>query len=303
MIFLYHAVADDAAPFGRCCAGQAIPASSFQRQVSWLSENFDLVPLGEYLRERSDGGSNRGRVVLTFDDGLGSTFRRVFPFLADRRIPATFFVSTGHLDGGPLLWFSYLNALCFESAYPRIAWRDSSFSLGSLAERAEARRALEALGREGRNSAEIARELEVDYPLPSDLREEHAGMTREQVRAAADSKLVEIGSHTVRHPFLSGMSRRDQAEEIAEGRRTLGEWTGRNVRYFAYPSGDYDRETLQVVREQGFEAAFATISKRLGSHPGYEIDRIGIYSVALWKVKLKAWGAADLARRLGMRIG
>ena len=85
--------------------------------------------------------------------------------------------------------------------------------------------------------------------------------------------------------------------------RTLAAVTGGNVRYFAYPSGDYDRETLQVVRDQGFEAAFATISRRLGSDPSYEIDRIGIYSDALWKLKLKAWGAADLARRLGMRVG
>ena len=51
------------------------------------------------------------------------------------------------------------------------------------------------------------------------------------------------------------------------------------------------------------EAAVATISRELGSDELFELDRIGIYSTPLWKVKLKAWGAVDLARRFGLRVG
>jgi peptidoglycan/xylan/chitin deacetylase (PgdA/CDA1 family) len=303
MIFLYHAIADDAAPFERSCVGQALPSRAFRNQVAWLAESFEIVSLSEYLREGADGRTNRGRAALTFDDGLASTFRRVFAFLAERSIPATFFVSTGHLDGGPLLWFSFFNALCFETTYPQIRWRGRVFPLGTLAQRAETRRALESIGREEGNPTRVARELEAVYPLPADLREEHAGMTRAQVRAAAESGVFEIGSHTVSHPFLSRLPRGEQAEEIAESRRVLAEMAGCDIRYFAYPSGDYDRDTLDLLRGQRFDAALATISRRLGSEFRYEIDRIGIYSTALWKVKLKAWGAADLARRLGMRVG
>ena len=128
-------------------------------------------------------------------------------------------------------------------------------------------------------------------------------MTHAQVRAAADSRYLEVGSHTVTHPFLSRRSRAEQFDEITQSREMLASLTGRRIRYFAYPAGDYDRETLDLLKEAGFEAAFATISRELGSDELFELDRIGIYSTPLWKVKLKAWGAVDLARRFGLRVG
>lgn len=304
VIFLYHSIIDDAAPLERSCLGQALPSRSFQRQVSWLAAAFSIVPLAEYLEEkRKSRALVRRLAALTFDDGVGSTFRRVFPFLEQKRIPATFFLSTGHLEGGRLLWFCYLNALCFENSYEEVTSEGRVFPLRTLAERIEARRVLEALARRGDDPSDFTRELESAYPLPLELREEYGGMTHAQVRAAAASHHVEIGSHTVTHPFLSRKSRGEQYEEIRESRTVLSALTDRSIRYFAYPAGDYDHETLGLLRQEGFEAGFATISRKLGPDEILELDRIGIYSAALWKVKLKAWGAVDLARRVGLRVG
>jgi len=304
VILLYHSITDDIAPPERWCLGQALPLRSFERQVRWLAATFPVVSLSEYLKEKRRGrGSMRKLATLTFDDGVASTFRRVYPFLEENQIPATFFISTGHLQGGRLLWFCYLNALCFEEGYEEISCDGRSFPLRTLAERIEARRDLEAQARISDDPNDFIRALESSHPLSFELREEYGGMSREQLRVAGNSDLVEIGSHTVTHPFLSRKSRADQAEEITESQRVLSELTGRRIRYFAYPAGDYDRETLDLLKEAGFEAAFATISRELGSDEFFELDRIGIYSTPLWKVKLKAWGAVDLARRFGLRVG
>lgn len=304
MIVLYHSIVDDSAPPARWCIGQALPLRGFQRQVHWLSRALRFLPLSEYLKERRNGrGRGRKLAALTFDDGLGSTFRRIFPFLRANGIPATFFISTGHLEGGTLLWFCYLNALCFEDGYGEVSWEGRSFPLGTLAERIEARRALEALARRGDDPSDLTRRLQSQYPLRPELLEEYGGMTHEQLRAASDWPDLEIGSHTVTHPFLSRKSRAAQAEEINHSRQELSALTGRRIRYFAYPAGDYDRQTLRLVQEGGFEAAFATLSRKLGADDIFELDRIGVYSVPLWKVKLKVWGAVRLARRLGLEVG
>ena len=86
-------------------------------------------------------------------------------------------------------------------------------------------------------------------------------------------------------------------------REILASLTGRRIRYFAYPAGDYDRETLGLVKEAKFDAALATIPLKIGAEPIFELERVGIYSPAVWKLKLKAWGAAGIARRLGRRVG
>ena len=304
MIFLYHSIVDDTAPSERWCLGQALPSCSFQRQVRWLARTFSLVSLSEYLEAKRKAREPLRRLAtLTFDDGVGSTFRRVYPFLRANQIPAAFFVSTGHLEGGRLLWFCYLNALCFEKGYETVSCNGRSFRLRTLSERIEARRALEAQARRRGDPSDFTRELEETYPLPPDLQTEYGGMSYEELRLAADCGNLEIGSHTITHPFLSQMSPTGQAQQIIESQRTLSQRTGRPIRYFAHPAGDYDRETLRLLKEAGFEAGFATISRKLGSDEMLELDRIGIYSVSLWKVKLKAWGVARMARRFGVRVG
>jgi peptidoglycan/xylan/chitin deacetylase (PgdA/CDA1 family) len=304
VIFLYHSVVADSSPSARWCIGQALPAESFRRQVLWLSRAFQFLPLPEYLDERKKTRRSTRRIAaLTFDDGVGSTFRRVAPFLEENRIPATFFISTGHLQGGRLLWFCYLNALCFEDAYDQISVEDLSLPLQTLEQRIFARRALETLARRGPEPGVFSERLEENYPLSDEIHEEYGGMTHADLSSAAASRAFEVGSHSVTHPFLSRQSRDRQSQEIVESRRVLSELSGKPVRYFAYPAGDYDRETLDVLRDSGFEAGFATISRRIGSDETFELDRVGIYSPALWKVKLKAWGAVDVARRFGVRVG
>ncbi|HYK43222.1 MAG TPA: polysaccharide deacetylase family protein [Thermoanaerobaculia bacterium] len=304
MIFLYHSVVADNSPPARWCIGQALPAESFRRQVLWLSRAFQFLPLPEYLDERKKARRSIRRIAaLTFDDGVGSTFRRVAPFLEENRVPATFFISTGHLQGGKLLWFCYLNALCFEDAYERISVEDLSLPLQTLEQRVFARRALETLARRGTDPGVFSEEMEKLYPLSDAVHEEYGGMTHADVSSAGASRNFEIGSHSVTHPFLSRQSPDRQSREILESRRVLSDLSGRQIRYFAYPAGDYDRGTLDLLRESGFEAGFATISRRIGSDETFELDRVGIYSPALWKVKLKAWGVATAARRLGVRVG
>jgi peptidoglycan/xylan/chitin deacetylase (PgdA/CDA1 family) len=102
----------------------------------------------------------------------------------------------------------------------------------------------------------------------------------------------------VSHPFLDRLPRARQAEEIVESKRTLEAITGKPVRYFAYPNGDYDRNTLAAVREAGFDAAFAVRSKRLEADGRFEIERVGIYSTSHVKFWLKATGVVALAHRV-----
>ena len=302
MILLYHGIVADDAPPERSCAAQALPLRVFVRHISWIARRLRIVPLSEYLERRGTRGASR-LAALTFDDGLAETFERVEPYLRSETIPATFFVSTAHCRPGVLLWFTALDALCFEGEHPAVEAGGRVFPLGSLEEKRQARRALGRLARESGDARVFARDLLSRHPLSDSACRPYRGMSFEEIRAAASGSLFEIGSHTASHPYLTSLPTAERRAEIAGGRAEIAAATGRSVRYFAYPGGDYDGQTLGLVRDAGFESALATVSNHLEEDDRYEVERVGIYSPPLWKVALKAAGIVPVARRLGFQIG
>ena len=68
----------------------------------------------------------------------------------------------------------------------------------------------------------------------------------------------EIGSHTITHPVLTHLDRAQAAHEISESRRQLHEITGTSIKHFCYPYGDHDDQTVNLVREAGYESAVTT---------------------------------------------
>lgn len=67
---------------------------------------------------------------------------------------------------------------------------------------------------------------------------------------------VDIQNHSVSHPFLADLSKEQQYEEINEAATALKELTGREANVFAYPYGNYNADTISVLKELGFKGAF-----------------------------------------------
>ncbi|WP_139184349.1 polysaccharide deacetylase family protein, partial [Vibrio cholerae] len=85
-------------------------------------------------------------------------------------------------------------------------------------------------------------------------------MSPEQVKALHDSGLVEIGGHTMTHPFLSKLSESEQREEILRNKLELEALIGEPLTSFAYPYGDHDATSKQLAQDLGYPFAVATNS-------------------------------------------
>jgi hypothetical protein len=208
------------------------------------------------------------------------------------------------VEDGDLLWFSYLKALCFEKTYDMLKIVPHIFPLQHLSQRIRAWNHLRELAKASGNPVRFCKELAQHYPLHQDVIPLYAGMTHHQLGTAGASSLVEMGAHTLTHPYLDQMTKKEQEQEIVESGRILSKFTGKPIRYFAYPSGEYDLDTLNLVKNAGYDAAFAVIPKNLGiNNHRFQMGRVGIYSASLLKLQLKALGIADLARSFGLRVG
>jgi peptidoglycan/xylan/chitin deacetylase (PgdA/CDA1 family) len=66
---------------------------------------------------------------------------------------------------------------------------------------------------------------------------------------------MEIGSHSFSHRDLGAMTPQQQAEEVKRSKEILDRNLGQDSRYFCYPNGSYDEETLRLLRANGFRLA------------------------------------------------
>ncbi|MFK7738408.1 MAG: polysaccharide deacetylase family protein [Pirellulaceae bacterium] len=90
-VLFYHRVADQHPN------GWTISRGDFARHLDYLQEHFEVVDLAEVQR-RTELGSQRPAVAITFDDGYGENAEFAIPELVRRGLPATYFVATDFVN-------------------------------------------------------------------------------------------------------------------------------------------------------------------------------------------------------------
>ena len=69
---------------------------------------------------------------------------------------------------------------------------------------------------------------------------------------------MEVGSHTVTHPRLSGLDAETLIHEVVDSRQMLSEILNGPVEGFCYPYGDLDGPAVRAARGAGYGYAVAT---------------------------------------------
>ncbi|WP_448588234.1 polysaccharide deacetylase family protein [Thermocrinis sp.] len=99
---------------------------------------------------------------------------------------------------------------------------------------------------------------------------------------------IEIGSHTLSHPFLTKLSIKDAKREIEDSKKLLEDKLGVKIKSFCYPYGDYNQEIAELVREAGYEYAYTTVKGKYKDSPNrWEIKRI--YISGYWTTLRFLW--------------
>jgi len=69
---------------------------------------------------------------------------------------------------------------------------------------------------------------------------------------------MDIGSHTLNHPYLTRISGAEQLLEIERSKRMLEATFSRPIEHFCYPYGDFDADCVRAVRASGYVSAVTT---------------------------------------------
>lgn len=265
-IVLYHGVTREQGDGIFNYRGKFVHTDSFEAHIAWLKQHFTTLPLQDLIASLGHE-HEKPALAITFDDGYANNYTDAYPILRDAGVPATFFVTSGFVDGTPLSVdrLEYALATDKDRLVLELPDRSWSFPLTTRTERIGAdrklRRYVKLLPPAQKDAFFTALVAATGRDLTSHLRTTpYAPMTWEHMREML-SHGMSFAAHTVTHPILAELTREETRGEIRRSHTALLEHGLSPLPTFAYPNGgptDFSDETIAALRELGFTASLTT---------------------------------------------
>ncbi len=258
----YHRVNNLKTDYNLLC----VSPIKFRQQMLYLKRNYQIVRFEENWNLLDSDA-----VAITFDDGYIDNLEYALPILEELEVPATIFISTGTMNQNKELWWDELEQLILEGDEVPIILRLRDDEFGCLWNTSTweyRRNCYKTLHYLMKNCiAPDKREMWIlqlwNWRQKNRIpRKMNLTVSQKECRQFAESKLISIGAHTVSHPSLASLDRKQQEREIKFSVELLSKIIGDKVTLFSYPFGnpitDFNEETIEICRQCGILKAAST---------------------------------------------
>ncbi len=251
---------------------------SFKKHFNIL--NADALANGNYAADKPN-------LVLTFDDGYANNYNYALPLLDKYGVHAYFFVTGLNSVEKKVLWADAVDIVAhhgkkkskvtvggmdFVLRHDEFTSEDGSLTLPAYI------RASEHSGYD--EKALIMDQLLAIYDFTKDeqLNDYWQLMTDEQIKTAAQSENITIGSHGFYHNNLGSLSNEDAAAEVGRSKNYLEGVTQKEVASIGFPDGSYTERLNDTLLQQGITQQFV-VDYRFGDagKRDFTYDRTGLY--------------------------
>lgn len=206
------------------------PKKLFENTVKWLiKNNYKIISLKELniiLDEKLKAGKH---AVITFDDGWQNNLKLINT-VEKYNVPIAIFIPTEAVISGNY-WFEFARQ------------KDQNAFSG-----------IKNIG-EFKNLAASELKNKIDT-LKRHYRLRRSCMTLQELKRISEIDLITIGSHTVTHPILQQCPIEMQELELRQSKETLAKWIGKEIKYLAFPNGDYDEHTIRIAKDCNYKLCF-----------------------------------------------
>ncbi len=257
IILTYHSVLPSTSDIDRGESRNVVDEDMFAWQMRYLAKRYRCLRLEEAVeRLRGDRSLPPYSVVVTFDDGFRNNLRYALPILRRTGVPATVFLTTGHIGRGTqLLWTERVGRLLRAAKVSEEPARQVMKRLKSLPSRQRDTAIHELEVELGGVAGERDRAAEPDADRYTFLTWSEAC---DLVRGG-----ITIGSHTVEHPIMSSLDEGRRNVEVVESKQEIERHLGMPCTLFSYPNGtadDFDDRDKANLRSAGYVAAVTQIA-------------------------------------------
>ena len=261
-ILAYHGVDDLHDPVVNF-DGFQVPLCVFKQQLELVARHFKVWPLSRITKAVIEGSELPDNLlVLTFDDGYRNNLVNAAPILKEYGMPATFFITTGFVDGTHKPWWYQLRTAlsatrCVNTELPN----GRCIKLVSQGARIKAIGQWEAVLKKLRDqerwrkldwlmASVDERACECPYPL----------MDWDDIKRLTDSGF-DIGPHTMSHIDMAVEDRSMIASEVRISLERIRIKTGFTPRTYSYPYGrmtSINDEIKKILTTSGIVGAVTT---------------------------------------------
>lgn len=265
---------------------------NFEDQVKHLKENYNVISLQSLIHKLTGHKKIPGNsVVITFDDGYADNYLYAFPILEKYKVPATIFVTSGHIDKPKEYWWNELERIFLIDPPKKelnitINFQELNFVIKTDRDARNAYYALHPLLKE---LSESDRNQKIDdlfkwtNKVRTEIRDSHRSLSSAEIKTLSKNPLIEIGAHTVTHPCLRYESIENLEFQIFNSKKSLSSLLNKEIRSFSYPFGgktDYDDTIVSLVKSAGYNCGISNFSGLVSKQTDpYQIPR---YLVRDW---------------------
>ncbi|MEX0686713.1 MAG: polysaccharide deacetylase family protein [Balneolales bacterium] len=315
IILMYHRVADvDNDPWELC-----VTPANFKEQLKVLSCFDEVLTLHELSDQIMRKNRLKKAVALTFDDGYRDNLYEAKTWLEVYKIPATFFIAAGYINSNKEFWWDELERILLTPGQLpdklKLDTKQFSWNLeeDSILEKDDYQKyknwtAGEHTPTKRHGLYNALWEMIGDYSpenqkdIMSNVtqwsgnghtgRVDYYPMTKNELIQFSKSECIHIGAHTSFHSNLSVLPLNEQKKEIFEGKQMLETWLKKEITTFSYPYGKFNKDSLNLVKEAGFDFAYTTGQCLVnGRQSPYTLPRFQVknWNGEEFKQKLSDW--------------
>lgn len=295
-VLTYHRVDEpEARPWLDPVLISATP-DSFREQMEYVAKHYTAVSITDVVAAIQGDDRNclpPRAVLVTFDDAYCDFDEHAWPVLQRLGIPATLFVPTAYPDQPKrrFWWDDLHNALKNTSRRGELHLPFGAISLSAnerskniihLKQYFKTLHHAEMLAQVSKLCAGLGVEPGINSVLGWDALR---SLSREGVA---------LGAHTRTHPLMNRITLDEARNEVIGSISDLRREIGATLPIFAYPSGEFNREVVQLLREEEIALAFTTtrgINSLRQMNP-LQIQRINVgggTSLPILRAQLLSW--------------
>lgn len=216
-VLAYHDIAD---------------ASNFESQIKWLKSKYNIIDIDtlkdHFFKNRK---LPQNSLLITLDDGDKTVYTNGLPVFKKHKVPAVLFIITELIDTNKDFWWNTIikNERKNGLAQPEI---------------------MKVINK----NKSLSNEQRIKYleQYPTTHQEQ---LTVEEVRELNKNK-VYIGNHSHTHPMFDKLKKEELLNELEQVRKKFNNYNTGDYAVFAYPNGNFNKETENLLKENNINIAF-----------------------------------------------
>lgn len=225
------------------------PSKLFNQLLNWLiKHDFNFVSADElFMILSGEKQCPKRAIFISFDDARKELIQNVIPIISEKNIPITIFTPVNSIIKGTF-WWSYLN--------------ENKNLIRNIVEF---------------HKLSNKKKLELVSVFEKKNRPRDA-FSIEELKEASRNPLITIGGHTMNHFSTVKSTDEELYNELNESKIILEQWTGKKIKYFAYPHGFFNGTEYKILNLLNYKMSFTTVSNYISQNSSSNLHYLPRFS-------------------------